>query len=117
MKKAFQNAAHDVGVCLAIGAAVALAAIVVLTLIGTVVGDFQLRQGLVTARGGLLVIGSLHLFICAGMLIRPKTGEKLVNAPAWQKRFRSFGLTSVTGVLGVELILVASVLDYLLYFA
>lgn len=116
MRKALRNAAHDAGVCLAIGAVVALAAVVILTVIGALAGGFQLRPGLVAARGGLLVIGSLHLFVCAGMLIRPKTGEKLVGSPAWRKRFRCFGLTSVTGLLGVELILVASVLDYLLYF-
>lgn len=116
MKNLLRNVAHDLAFTLILGAAAAIAALVVFTVIGTVAGGFQLRPGLVTARGGLLVLGSLCLFVCAGMLLRPKTGEKWTQSPAWRRRLQCFGLTRVSAVIGAELIAAASILDYWLYF-
>lgn len=117
MRAALKAGLHDLCLAALAGGCVAAAALVVLTLVGTALNGFQLRQGLVVARGGLLVLGSLSLFVCAGLLIRPQSGQKLTERPAWRERFRLFGLMPVLAVAAIVLILTASVLDYGLYFA
>ena len=108
---------RDFGLALLIGAALGAALLAVLLLAGTVLNGFQLRQGFVVARGGLLVTGALGLFVCAGLLIRPQKGRQVSESAGWRRRFRALGLLSVIAAAAVVLILMASVLDYLLYFA
>ncbi len=116
MREKLRDAAHDVGAAFLIGVLVGCALLAVLFLVGTLVNGLQPWLGLVVARGGLLVVASLALFVCAGLLIRPQKGEKVRDKAAWKRRFRRLGLTPVLGTAAVALILMASVLDYLLYF-
>ena len=115
MKRA-GNVLHDFGLALLAGAVGGAVLLIVLLLVGTAVNGFQLRQGFVVARGGLLVTGALCLFVCAGLLIRPRKGEQVSESDGWRRRFRALGLLSVIAIVAVVLIAMASVLDYLLYF-
>lgn len=111
-----KNFLHDLFLSVLAGIAVSAALFAVLFPAGFLFQAFQLREGLVFARSGLLIVGALGLFVCAGLLIRPQGGAKLQENPQWKRRFRLFGLFPVIGTASVSALVLASGLDYFLYF-
>lgn len=108
---------HDLALSLLMGLTAAAVLTAVLFTAGFFLRQFQPREGLVFVRGGLLITGALGLFVCAGLLIRPQGGAKLREDPRWRRHFRLFGLFPVTACAAVVPLVIASVLDYMLYFS
>ena len=116
MKDKMKSFFHDLGLSALIGLSAGGVLSGVLFIAGALLRHFQPREGLVFVRGGLLVTGALGLFVCAGLLIRPRKGEKLRENPQWTQRFRLFGLMPVVGTAAIVLLALASAVDYILHF-
>lgn len=107
---------HDLAVAVLAGLAVTAGLFVLFFLAGLLLNGFGLRAALVVARGGLLVTGALELFVCAGLLVWRRGGEKIHDNRQWKQRFQVVGLFPVLLVTAVMVLTAASLLDYYLYF-
>lgn len=107
---------HDIAVAVLAGLAVAAGLFAVFLLAGLLLNGFGLRAALVVARGGLLVAGALELFVCAGLLVWRRGGERIRDNRQWKRRFQVIGLFPVLLVTAAMVLTAASLLDYYLYF-
>lgn len=107
---------HDLTAAVLMGLAAAGGLAAVLLVVGLLAAGGQLRAALVTVRGGLLIVGALGLFICAGLLLWPRGNAKIRDSARWQRRFRLFGLFPAVFFIDAVILAMAAVIDYYLYF-
>lgn len=107
---------HDLAAAFLAGLAASAGLFAALFIAGFLIQSFQPRGGLIYARGGMLITGSLGLFVCAGLMIRPRDNGKLRGNPQWTRRFHTFGLLPVVGIVSLAILALACWLDYVLYF-
>ncbi len=105
----------DAGKSLLAGAAIAVCVLLVLTAAGALVHGFALSAGLDLARRGLLILGALALFVSAGALVMDSKAASLRTDARWKKHFCQLGLFGVLFFAAVAVLLVAGILDAVLY--
>ncbi len=106
---------HDLWKVLVVGLLSAAAAALVLFAGGFLLGGAGISSGLEAAKDGLLLVGSLGLFILAGMLItKGKKPERFRADNGWRNHFQVIGPKTVIGILSIAFLLAASLADGIL---
>ncbi len=114
-KKKVTGVIHDVGICALAGLGIAGAVSLVLAFISAIVSGFQWYVVLNAMRSGLLIVGSLLLFITAGVIIGQKGNQKIRSHKKWKDTFYELGPTFVFLFIGVTVILAATAVDYIVW--
>lgn len=111
MKKFFQDLLKAFG----IGAGTAAVLFTLLFLCGLLFGANGYRSGLEAAKNGLLLIGSLGMFLVAGMILsRGRNSRKFADKEGWQRHFSVLGPETVILFFSIAFIVLASAADWLL---
>ena len=107
---------RDLAKALGIGAAGAAVIALILFVIGFAAGGTGALSGLEAAKDGLLLVGAVGLFVLAGMLlVKGKKPEKFAAGNGWRRHFKAVGIKSVIGAVCVAVIIVASIVDYIMF--
>lgn len=116
--KRLSDGIKDIGKAAVIGLGVGWAAASVLWLAGFLFSGFHMKEGWKAARAGLLIVGTMGLFLLAGsnLFHQGKLLELKDHKDEWKKHFRVMGLKTVLGCASVVVIALASVIDYFLYY-
>lgn len=103
---------------LKLSAAVSVGGLILLWTGGFMFSGFTVRIGFMTARSGLLILGALLLLVfAAANLFRQGKLLELNNYQAeWEKRFSVFQVKTVLFIVSVVVLIVASIIDYFLYY-
>lgn len=107
---------HDAFLSLMAGIVLAGGLSLLMFLVGLLAHGFDPLGALVTVRGGLLIAGSLELFVFAGLLLFNKDSRKVRDYGQWARHFQSFGLIPVLVITSVVVLTAGSLVDYYLYF-
>lgn len=106
---------HDLLKAFTFGVGSAAIAFVLLFVLGLLFGANAVDSGLEAAKDGLLLIGSLGLFVVAGMIItRGKNPREFADMEGWRRQFAVFGPEAVIAFFCFAFIVLASVADWLL---
>jgi len=103
---------HDVLETVRVGAAIVAAILILSFLITGLVTGFSIHGMLEATRRVFMILGSIALFISAGMILSRKEDALLENA-SWKARFHHFGLLPVVLGSGVLILIAGIILDYL----
>lgn len=115
-KRSLSALLKDCAKALLLGLCAAAAVFVLLVVLGSCFGGFALSAGLETARRGLLIVGAILLFISAAALIAQDKAANLADDPRWKQQFSALGLFGVLFWCAAGILLVASVLDSILFY-
>lgn len=112
IKKWLKDAVRAVG----IGVLLTVCVSALLFLAGLFIHHFQLWEALELLRSGLFLLCGLALLMVAGLLIRPKGGEKVERHPGWKRNFHTLSLAPVVALATLVLLGCAFCLDYIIFY-
>lgn len=107
---------RDTAKAIALGILVGVLLFAVLWTGGTLAGGFRIRSGLETARAGMFIGGALGLFILAGSNLFYRKRQEWKHKDAWKKMYSVISYKTVIGVVSIVVLVMASFLDYMLYY-
>ena len=111
-----QNIVRDsmktIGLGLAAGAVLFVAAWIA----GTLAGGLDVTAGLETARAVMFIGGALGLFVLAGSNLFFRHKQEWKHKDAWKKIFPVFSYKVVLGIASLVVLIMASALDYVMYY-
>lgn len=112
MKDKITALIRDILLCVLIGLGITAMLALVLGLIGGIRNGFAWYSILDTIRNGLLVVGSLLLFVVAGLLLGHKGRAKISSAEKWQSAYRVLGPAAAFLIMAATILAIAVIVDY-----
>ncbi len=106
---------HDGAICVLGGVIIAVGLGLVIALISGLVSGFDLNTVLNAVRSGLLIVGSILLFVVAGVMLGQKSNNKIRSSQKWKATFELLGPTFVFLIMAVAVLLIASIVDYIVW--
>ncbi len=99
-----------------LGVAISVGLFVMLCAIGSLSGGFRIAAGLETARAGMFIAGALGLFVLAGSNLFFRQKQEWKHKDAWKKMYAVFSYKVVLGMISAVVLLLASALEYVMYY-
>lgn len=112
IQKIVRDSIKTIGLGLAIGAGL----FVILWIIGTLAGGWDVTAGLETARVGMFIGGALGLFVLAGSNLFFRYKQEWKHKDDWKKIYSVFSYKVVLGIASLVVLVMASALDYAMYY-
>lgn len=101
---------------IALGITAGAGLFVILWLTGTLAAGWDMASGLETARAGMFIGGALGLFVLAGSNLFFRQKQEWKHKDAWKKIYSVFSYKVVLGIASLVVLIMASALDYVLYY-
>lgn len=112
----FWKIIRDLTKAVTLGLGIGLLLFAVLWTGGTLAGGMSVLAGFQTARAGMFIGGALGLFVLAGSNLVYRKKQEWRYKDAWKNMYSVFSYKAVIAVVSVIILLLASGLDYVLYY-
>lgn len=108
----------DLSKALKLSGAISVGLSIFLWIGGFLFSGFTIRTGFIAVRTGLFILGALSLFVFAGanLFRQGRLLDLKEHQTEWKERFLVFQVKTVLFIVSAVLIIIASTLDYLLYY-
>lgn len=94
---------------------VAVALVVITSVLEIVIHGINLSKALEWIRAGLFITGSLGLLLSALFVIKNKTNDKMKYERQWKSKFYEFNFTAVVFIFSTTILLYGILFDIVLF--